>query len=105
MWVVVDRGHDVWVFRSRETAEDWMEPADVRDGEYRVFDEDGLEYSVDADSDDSPVLIGEPFAGPSSPGLEPIVRDFVHRMPPSKLSQEIDAAGDDIAAIVRLLAR
>jgi RNase P/RNase MRP subunit p29 len=39
-----------------------MEAPDVRDGEYRLFDCEGLEYRVRADTDDSEVTINGPLS-------------------------------------------
>jgi hypothetical protein len=66
--LVIARDGDVWVFRSTERAANWMEAQDVRDGEYRLFECDGREYQLSAESDLGPVIVSGPSV--TSTGLD-----------------------------------
>jgi hypothetical protein len=80
--IVVDTHDEVDVFSSPESVSAWLEAPDVRDNEFRLFDANGVEYALLADSDASPVVVGPPVSG--QPGFDhvlSIARDYLDRLP------------------------
>jgi hypothetical protein len=62
-----------------------LEAPDVRDGEFRLFDTAGVEYSLSAETDSSPVQIGAAMSGPPRfDYLAQVLSDFLKRIPAQK---------------------
>ena len=75
--LVVDTRGELTIFSSPDTASGWMEALDVRVGEYKLFYCAGVEYSLSAETDNSPVVVGDPIGG--EPNFD-LVRDITSRL-------------------------
>ena len=56
--IVQDSDGDVLIFRSMDNAEDYLEPIDVRAGEYVAYDADGRLLTISVDEDRGIVRLG-----------------------------------------------
>lgn len=80
--LLVDTHGEVTIFGSRDSVSREFEAQDVRDDEYRLFDAAGLEYALVADSDSSPVLVGDPVTGQADfDRVLAIARDYLGSLP------------------------
>jgi hypothetical protein len=83
--LVLDTRSELSIYATPDRAADHLEAQDVRDGEYRLFDCAGVEYSISADTDSSPVHVGAAVdAEPKFELVRTVASDFLRRLPESK---------------------
>ena len=56
--ITVDSRGELSIFNTPARVSHWLEAQDVRDGEFRIFDSAGVEYSLSAATDSSSVVVG-----------------------------------------------
>lgn len=78
--ITVDSRGEVSIYRTPDQVSHWLEAQDVRDGEFRLFDCRGLEYSLSAETDSSSVTVGPPI-GEHLDLVRQLARTFLDRLP------------------------
>lgn len=101
--ITVDTHGELSVIATPDQVSRLLEAQDVRDGEFRLFDSAGTEYSLSAETDMSPVVVGAAL-GEHPDLVREMARKYLESLPARKRTGPVDLELETPEDVSRALA-